>query len=84
MGVGGSGVSLGVTVVGDISDVTGIAIDVVIDVLAATVGEDDVVVSLGVFTIAGLVLAHIDVGIVVLDGVVERVVSRGLWDIIFN
>ena len=79
MGVGGSGVSLGVTVVGDISDVTGITVDVIVDSLAATVGEDDGVRSLGVITVASLLLAHIDVVVVVsLHGPVERVVSGGL------
>ena len=76
--VGRSGVGLGVTVVGDISDVTGIAIDLIVNVLATTVGENDVVVSLGVFTIAGLVLAHVDVSVIVLDGPVEFVVGGGL------
>ena len=81
--VGGGGVglvvvSLGVTVVGDISDVTGVTVDVIVDVLLATVGKDDPVVSLGVVTIATLVLAHIDVGVIVIDGPVEFVVSGGL------
>jgi len=71
-------VSLGVTIVSDISDVTGVAVDVIVDVLAAAVGEDDPVVSLGVVTIASLVLAHVDVGVVVVDGPVELVVSGGL------
>ncbi len=71
-------VSLGVTVVGDISDVTGVAVDVIVDVLAAAVGEDDGVRSLGVITVAGLVLVHVDVVVVVLDGPVEGVVSGGL------
>ena len=71
-------VSLGVTVIGDISDVTGVTVDVVVDVLLATVGEDDPVVSLGVVTIASLVLAHVDVGVVVVDGPVELVVGGGL------
>ena len=71
-------VSLGVTVVGDISDVTGVTVDVIVDVLAATVGENDVVRSLGIITVASLVVAHIDVSVVVLNGVVEVVVSGGL------
>ena len=73
-------VSLGVTIVGDISDVTRVAVDVVVDVLATAVGEDDVVRSLGVITVAGLVVTHIDVVVVVLDGVIESVVCRGLID----
>ena len=84
--VGGGGVgllvvSLGVTVVGDVSDVTGVTVDVIVDVLLATVGKDDPVVSLGVVTIATLVLAHVDVGVVVIDGPVEFVVSGGLKSI---
>ena len=77
-GVGLVVVSLGVTVIGDISDVSRVAIDFVVNVLLATVGEDDPVVSLGVVTIASLVLAHVDVGVVVVDGPVEFVVSGGL------
>ena len=45
--------SLGVTVIGDISNVSRVAVDVIVDVLAATVGEDDGVRSLGVITVAG-------------------------------
>ena len=80
-GVGLLVVSLGVTVVGDISDVTGVSVDVIVDVLLATVGKDDPVVSLGVVTIATLVLAHVDVGVVIIDGPVEFVVSGGLKSI---
>ena len=71
-------VSLGVTVVGDISDVTGIAIDIVVDILTATVGKDNVVVAGGLVTIASLVLGHIDVVVVVLNSPVELVVSGSL------
>ena len=71
-------VSLGVTVVLNISDVTGVTVDVIVDGLLASIGKDDVVRSLGVITVAGLMVAHIDVGVVVLDGVVEVVVSGGL------
>ena len=78
-GVGLLIVSLGVTVVGDISDVSRVAVDVIVDVLLATVGEDDPVVSLGVVTIATFVLAHVDVGVVVVDGPVEFVVGGGLY-----
>ena len=80
-GVGLLVVSLGVTVVGDISDVTGVTVDVIVDVLLATVGKDDPVVSLGVVTIATLVLAHVDVGVIVIDGPIEFVVSGGLKSI---
>ena len=81
-GVGGGGlvvVGLGVTVVLDVGDVTRVAVDVIIDGLAAAVGEDDGVSSLGVVTIASLVLVHVDVVVVVLDGPVEFVVSGGLF-----
>ena len=71
-------VSLGVTVVLNISDVTGVAIDVVVDHLLATIGENNVVVSGGLVTVAGLVLAHVNVGVVVLDGPVVFVVGGGL------
>ena len=71
-------VSLGVTIVGDISDVAGVTVDVIVDGLAAAIGENDGVRSLGVITVASLVVAHIDVGVVVLDGVVEAVVGGGL------
>ena len=71
-------VSLGVTIVGDISDVAGVTVDVIVDGLAAAIGENDGVRSLGVITVASLVVAHIDVVIVILDGVVEAVVSGGL------
>ena len=77
-GVCGGGVGLSVTVISDISNVTRVAIDFVVNVLLATVGEDDGVSSLGVVTIASLVLAHVDVGVVVVDGPVEFVVSGGL------
>ena len=71
-------VCLCVTIVRDISDITGVAIDVIVDILAATVGKDDVVIAGGLVTIAGLVLAHVDVRVVVVDGPVELVVSGGL------
>ena len=77
-GVCRGGVGLGVTVIGDISNVSRVAIDFVVNVLLATVGEDDPVVSLGVVTIATFVLAHVDVGVVIVDGPVEFVVSGGL------
>ena len=81
-GVSGGGlvvVSLGVTVVLDVGNVSRVAVDVIIDGLAAAVGEDDGVSSLGVVTIAGLVLVHVDVVVVVLDGPVEFVVGGGLF-----
>jgi hypothetical protein len=73
-------VSLGVTVIGDISNVTRVTVDVIVDVLAAAVGENDGVRSLGVITVASLVLVHVNVVVVVLDGPVEGVVSGGLTE----
>ena len=78
-GVGLVVVGLGVTVVSDISHISRVAVDVVVDVLLATVGKDDPVVSLGVVTVASLILAHVDVGVVIVDGPVEFVVSGGLF-----
>ena len=71
-------VSLGVTVVGDISDVAGVTVDVIVDGLAAAIGKNNGVRSLGVISVASLVVAHIDVVVVILDGIVEAVVSGGL------
>ena len=71
-------VSLGVTVVGDISDVAGVTVDVIVDGLAAAIGKNNGVRSLGVVTIASFVLVHVNVVSVILDGPVEGVVSRGL------
>ena len=71
-------VSLGVTVVLDISDVTGVAIDVIVDGLAAAVGENNGVRAGGLVTIAGLVLVHINVAVFILDGPIVLVVSGGL------
>jgi len=73
-------VSLGVTVIGDISNVTRVTVDVIVDVLAAAVGENDGVRSLGVITVASLVLVHVNVVVVILDGPVEGVVSGGLTE----
>jgi hypothetical protein len=59
-GLGVSGglvvVSLGITIVGDISDVTGVTVDVIVDGLAAAIGKNDGVRSLGVITVASLVV----------------------------
>ena len=77
-------VSLGVTIVRDISDVTGVTVDVIVDGLLAAIGENDEIRSLGVITVASLVVAHIDVGVVVLDGVVEGVVSGSLLNESFH
>ena len=83
LGVSGGGVglvvvSLGVTIVGDISDVTGVAIDVIVDGLLATIGENNGVRAGGLVTIAGLVLVHINVAVFILDGPIVLIVSGGL------
>ena len=78
-GVGLVVVGLGVAVVSDISHISRVAVDVVVDVLLATVGKDDPVVALGVVTVASLVLAHVDVGVVIVHSPVELVVSGGLF-----
>ena len=69
--------SLGVTVVLDISDVTEVAIDVVVDGLFAAIGENNLVVSGGLVTITGLVLAHVNVLAIFLDDPVVFVVGGG-------
>ena len=71
-------VSLGVTIIGNISDVTRVAVDIIINSLATTVGENNRVSSLGVVTISGLVLVHINVVVVILNSPVEFVVCGGL------
>ena len=71
-------VSLGVSLVLNVSDVAGIAINVISDDLLATVGENNGVGAGGLVTIAGLVLVHIDVVVIVLDCVIVFVVSGGL------
>ena len=71
-------VGLGVTVVGDVGNVAGVAIDVVVDVLLAAIGKNNPVVAGGLVTIASLVLAEVVV-VVILHSPVELVVSRGLF-----
>ena len=71
-------VRLGLTLVLDLSDVTRVTIDVIVDNLATAVGENNEVRSLGVVTVAVLVVAHINVVVVVLNSVVEGVISGGL------
>ena len=57
-GVGLVVVSLGVTIIGDISDVTGVTVDVIVDVLAAAIGKNDVVRARSVaIAIAALLVA---------------------------
>ena len=71
-------VVVGVTLVLDISYVSGVAIHVVGDNLTATVGEIDKVLSLGVVSVTVLVVTEVEVSVVILDGVVEVVVSGSL------
>ena len=71
-------VVVGVTLVLDISYVSGVAIHVIGDNLTATVGEIDKVLSLGVVSVTVLVVTEVEVSVVILDGVVEVVVSGSL------
>ena len=78
-------VSLGVTVVLHVSDVARVAIDVIVDSLTATVGEEDIVRSSGLVTISVLAVAKVQrsvvvstMGVVVLHAVSEVIVSGGL------
>jgi hypothetical protein len=68
----------GLTLVSDISDKAGIAIDVVINFLTAAIGLVDVVVSFGVVSFAVLLGAEIDVIIIIFDIIIVMVVHRGL------
>ena len=76
--VGRSGVRFVSTFVGDISDVTGIIIDVIVDDLLATIGKVDPVAALGVVIVTILLLAHVSVVVVVLNVPAELVVRRSL------
>ena len=60
------------------SNVSGVTINVVGHHLTATVGQNNKVLPLGVVSVALLVVTEVDVGVVVLDGVVEVVVSWSL------
>ena len=76
--VGGLVVVFGFAGVLDVSDEARVAIDVVRDGLTTAIGKNDEVFSLGVVSVAVLRVTEVQVGVVVLDGVVEVVVSRGL------
>ena len=71
-------VVFGFSFVLDVSNVSGVAVHVVGHHLAATVGQHNEVLAVGLVTFAFLVVAEVNVGVVVLHGVVEVVVSRGL------
>ena len=76
--VGGLVVVFGFAGVLDVSDEARVAIDVVRDGLTTAIGKNDEVFSLGVVSVAVLRVTEVQVGVVVLDGVVEVVVSRAL------
>ena len=65
----------------DVSDVARVTVNVVVDSLAATIGQVNEVGSLGVVSVAVLVVTEVDVAVVVLDSVVKVVLSRGLMEI---
>ena len=62
----------------DVSDVTGVAIDVICDNLLATVGKNDRVRSSGFIAIAAFVFVHVDVVVIVLHGILVFVMSGSL------
>jgi hypothetical protein len=76
--VGGLVVVFGFAGVLDVSDEARVAIDVVRDGLTTTIGKNDEVFSLGVVSVAVLGVTEVQVGIVVLNSVVEVVISRAL------
>ena len=59
----------------DVSDVSGVPINVVVHHLTASVGKHDVVLALSIISVAMLVVTQVHVGVVVLDGIVEIVFS---------
>ena len=71
-------VVFGLSFVFDVSDVAGVVVHVVGHHLAATVRKCNKVLALGVVSVAVLVVAHVDVSVVVLHGVVKVVVGRCL------
>jgi hypothetical protein len=76
--VGGLVVVFGFAGVLDVSDESRVTIDVVSDGLTTTIGKNDEVFSLGVVSVAVLSVTEVQVGVVVLNSVVEVVVSRAL------
>jgi len=78
--VGGLVVVFGFAGVLDVSDEARVTIDVVRDGLTTAIGQQDEVFSLGVVSVAVFVVAEVQVGVVVLNSVVEVVVSRALVD----
>ena len=76
--VGGFVAVTGVSVVLDIGNVAGVPVHVVRHHLAAAIGKRHEVLTLRLVTVAVLVVAHVDVSVIVLHGVIEVVVRRGL------
>ena len=77
-------VVMGLSFVCDIGYVTRIIIDVIIDILFATVGEDDVVIASRLIAIAAFVFGHVDVVVVVQDGIFVIVMSWCLYTSIYD
>ncbi len=67
-------VVLGLAGVGHFRDVAGVAVDVVLDVLDAAVGEEDVVLAVGAVSVARLGVPEVVV-VVILHGIVEAILG---------
>jgi hypothetical protein len=73
--VDGGGVDGGVSGVSDLGDESALAINVVLDSADSAVGLHQTVLSLGLVTLAGLLVRVDVVGVVVVDGVLVGVVG---------
>ena len=69
---------LGLTLVSDVSDVTGVAVDVILNLLTTAVGQVDVVVSIGVVSLAALLSPKINIVVVVFYVIFEIVAGGSL------
>ena len=78
--ISGGGVSLA-TFVGDVSNETGVLIDVIVDDLFLSIGKVDPVAALDFVAITILLLAHISVIVVIINVPAEFVVSGMLYKI---
>ena len=67
-----------VTFVFDIGNVAGVPVHVVRHHLAAAIGKHHEVLTVRLVSVAFLAVAHVDVSVIVLHGVIEVVVRRGL------
>ena len=76
--VGGFVVVFGLSFVFDIGNVAGVTVHVVRHHLAAAIGKHHVVLTVRLVSVAFLAVAHVDVSVIVLHGVIEVVVRRGL------